>query len=84
MRCVKSETTRIGKFSLILDITYVTLQMLNIKIQLIDLETVYKTPCTVQSWLCKIHIHLHALKMLSGKISGYFYFKCMGENNSSQ
>lgn len=82
VRCVKSATTRFGKFFVTPDITYVTLQMLNIRIQLIDLETVYKTPCTVQSCFCKIHTHLHALKtsgrlypqMLSGKISGYFYF----------
>lgn len=42
MRCFQSETTRIDKFFLTQDTTHATVQ----RIQFIDQESVYKTPCT--------------------------------------
>lgn len=85
MRCLMSETTRNDKFFLTQDSTYATSQMLNRKIHLIDLETVFKTLCPHNPGFVKGYIPLYALimsgrlypQMLNGGISGYFYFKCM-------
>lgn len=80
-----SEMTRNDNFFLTQDSTYATSQMLNRKIHLIDLETVFKTPCPHNPGFVKGYIPLYALimsgrlypQMLNGGILGYFYLKCM-------